>query len=133
MLVTWFRLIFRCQPLIELYYQPWSYVAMTGMSMLKKAFPLVFIIALDRSIFLCYGFWNDKNCTFGNIKTRQPLMFPKYIKKHLVEKLCIDKLKLNLQSVFNISLTKVLAAYAKLCRFFWATCWKEHPINICSR
>ncbi|XP_054281109.1 RUN domain-containing protein 1 [Macrosteles quadrilineatus] len=30
MLVTWLRLIFRCQPLIELYYQPWSYVAMTG-------------------------------------------------------------------------------------------------------
>ncbi|KAG8312329.1 Rab GTPase binding [Homalodisca vitripennis] len=30
MLVSWLRLIFRCQPLIELYYQPWSYVAITG-------------------------------------------------------------------------------------------------------
>ncbi|XP_075218419.1 RUN domain-containing protein 1-like isoform X2 [Lycorma delicatula] len=30
MLVTWLRLIFRCQPLLELYYQPWSYVAKTG-------------------------------------------------------------------------------------------------------
>lgn len=30
MLVNWLRFIFKCQPLIELYYQPWSYVAQTG-------------------------------------------------------------------------------------------------------
>lgn len=30
MLVTWLRLIFRYQPLIDMYYQPWSYVVKTG-------------------------------------------------------------------------------------------------------
>ncbi|XP_050527657.1 RUN domain-containing protein 1 [Daktulosphaira vitifoliae] len=30
MLVNWLRFIFKCQPLVELYYQPWSYVAQTG-------------------------------------------------------------------------------------------------------
>lgn len=29
-LVIWLRLIFRCQPLMEMYYEPWSYVAKTG-------------------------------------------------------------------------------------------------------
>ncbi|KAL0268746.1 UNVERIFIED_CONTAM: hypothetical protein PYX00_010568 [Menopon gallinae] len=29
-LVIWLRLIFRCQPLIEMFYEPWSYVAKTG-------------------------------------------------------------------------------------------------------
>uniref|UniRef100_A0A1B6CCB7 RUN domain-containing protein n=1 Tax=Clastoptera arizonana TaxID=38151 RepID=A0A1B6CCB7_9HEMI len=30
MLVPWLRMIFRCQPLLEMYYQSWSYVAKTG-------------------------------------------------------------------------------------------------------
>ncbi|VVC38337.1 Hypothetical protein CINCED_3A001057 [Cinara cedri] len=30
MLVSWLKFIFKCQSLIELYYQPWSYVAQTG-------------------------------------------------------------------------------------------------------
>ncbi|XP_060859301.1 LOW QUALITY PROTEIN: RUN domain-containing protein 1 [Metopolophium dirhodum] len=30
MFVSWLKFIFKCQPLVELYYQPWSYVAQTG-------------------------------------------------------------------------------------------------------
>lgn len=30
-LVPWLRLIFRCETLLEIYYQSWSYVAKTGM------------------------------------------------------------------------------------------------------
>ncbi|XP_050427009.1 RUN domain-containing protein 1 [Adelges cooleyi] len=29
-LVNWLRFVFKCQPLVEMYYQPWSYVGQTG-------------------------------------------------------------------------------------------------------
>lgn len=53
-LVSWFRLIFHCQPLLEAYYHPWSYVCKTkfedGLQTLEKLKDFHFDLPVDLAV-----------------------------------------------------------------------------------
>lgn len=53
-LVVWLRLVFRCRPLVETYYEPWGYVAKTGfedaLQSLDKLTHLKFDLPVDIAV-----------------------------------------------------------------------------------